>query len=186
MAVATDRTAPNETSACKTAVRFLQRFAGRFWVLLTVLWLAQACVMPPADENAPENLPPVLVWEETEPNADWVVFDRPTDSELLFSVGNAVEDPEGDRIYYVWYWTTPSGSPTPEVSWNDTMTLKPCDDWGPLRTAKTITVTVALSDEYIWFDANKDPEFPVGYETRPPLVRMWTVELSGVCVATED
>ena len=90
---------------------------------LALLLLLQACVMPPPEEEPIPNEPPTLEWKLTEPQGSWVIFNRLADSSLTFSVANAVVDPEGDRLSYIWFWRVPGGDPSPLSAWPATMNL---------------------------------------------------------------
>jgi len=155
--------------------------AARLLLLLpVVLWQVLGCLIPPDVVEDPDNKPPELEWKLSTPEGFEYTFHRNlVDSlNLEFSIANAVKDPEGDPLYYVWYWEVPDDILKPEVG-TDSMTLFPCDSIS-LRNATRVNVAVWVSDEPIEFD-NDAELFPISYGTRPPAARFWTVELLGEC-----
>mgnify|MGYP006865123641 CR=1 FL=1 len=149
---------------------------------LLVLWQLPSCVVPPPEEVVVQNHSPELDWNLTTPIGPDCQFDRTLSSvepSITFSLENAVFDPDGDSLQYVWYWRSPGGAPWPVVG-EESMTLFPCE-FVALSTADSVEVVVWVHDEDIKFSGG-EAEFPISYETGYPLVRYWTLELLGNCM----
>lgn len=161
----------------------LHKFSGIRAALLllllpVVLWQVPGCLFPPDVVDDTDNLPPELDWTLSTPVDFEYKFDRSTGLNLDFSIANAVTDPEGDQLYYVWYREVPDSGkgPIPEVG-HESMFLDPCDNT-TVRNSPRVNVAVWVSDEPLEFD--KDAElFPIDYGTRTPVARFWTVVFIG-------
>ena len=141
------------------------------WVL--VLLCLGAC-----DGGDCPNQAPTLDWQLTTPEGFEVRSDRSSGGELTFSIENAVADPEGDPLFFVWYRQVPDADPVPQVG-DTTMKLDPCETFS-LQDAARVNITVVVSDQPIDFDPGAVP-FPVSGSSASMTVRAWTVELMGEC-----
>jgi hypothetical protein len=146
-----------------------------------VLWQVPGCLIPPDVVDDPDNHPPELDWKLSTPEGfEYLLYRDLEDPRQEFSVANAVKDPEGDKLYYVWYYEVPGSERGPNpVYGNESISLEPCEIVR-LRNAARVNVAVWVSDEPLEFD--KDAELlPISYGSRPPAARYWTVELLGEC-----
>ena len=148
---------------------------------LLALWQAPGCLVPPDVEGEVENLPPELDFKATVPSGFSITFDRQLDTQIDFSLQNAVVDPENDELFFVWYWQVPGDAPRPFGSGGEAETLTPCE-YSKLQLASTVYVAVWVSDERIRFDMEND-SLPVQYEERLPIARFWTVDLLNACTS---
>ncbi|MBM4371160.1 MAG: hypothetical protein FJ098_05875 [Deltaproteobacteria bacterium] len=148
--------------------------------LSVALWQVPGCLIPPEMEDSRENLPPEIDWGLSQPQGFEHTVDRSSDPSVEFSIANAVEDPEGDPLSYVWYHEVPGSvlGPVPMVG-NKTMVLYPCEIFS-LRTASRVDVAVWVSDELLEFSKDVTP-FPVVSSSPTPEARFWTVVLLGEC-----
>jgi hypothetical protein len=126
-------------------------------------------VPPPEPEPDPDNLPPTLEWNLAVPQSFWWLHNKTKSAPgeapdtLSFDITQAVSDPEGDRLSYIWYWSTGSKDDKtlrPEYARN-TMSLRPCEQV-PLQLAESVQVVVVVSDrELTWIGGTKDSGQPV-------------------------
>ena len=142
-----------------------QRLAGVALaaLLATVLWQPAGCVIPPPENVVmTENLPPTIDWTLCEPSAP---PDGPVvrSEQRAFSITNAVSDPEGDGLFFQWYWVNAEGYEYNEDG-DETMTLRPCD-FNTLENTSFMMVTVVVSDRRLKYD--KDSEGALLVEVTP-------------------
>jgi len=155
-------------------------------LLAGVLWQPAGCVIPPPENVVvAENLPPTIDWTLCEPSAP---FEAPVDrnEQREFSVAKAVSDPEGDGLFFQWYWVNAEGYEYSEDG-DETMTLRPCD-LNALENTGFFMVTVVASDRRLKYD--KDSEGALLVEVTPRegedfdevqsrvAVRTWFVEFA--------
>ena len=154
------------------------------WMLLLVaaaaLWHIPGCVVPPPESKYADNLPPFIDWTATIPAEDERSFSRSPATALEFRVDGAVDDPEGDTLYYVWYYVADEGLPTP-VFGKETVSINPCDPLA-LRKAEVMIVAVVVSDAEL--DWTGDPTQPIPVQTQDGhefAKRTWTILLQDEC-----
>lgn len=122
-------------------------------LLATVLWQPAGCVIPPPENVViTENLAPSIDWTSCEPSA----FDAPVDrnEQREFSIANAVSDPDGDGLFFQWYWVNTEGVAR-NADGDESMTLRPCD-FNALEDTAFIMVTVVASDRRLKYDSEAE------------------------------
>jgi len=118
-------------------------------LLASVLWQPAGCVIPPPEPDVVlENKPPTIDWTLCEPSAPEDPVDR--NEQRHFSIANAVFDPEGDGLFFQWYWVNAEGYAY-NVDGDETLTLRPCD-LNALEDTSFFMVTVVASDRRLKYD----------------------------------
>ncbi len=105
------------------------------WLCLAAL-IAAGCVLPPPIEEEPVVERPHWVDEEQVAPPPWRVFRVDlTDRDQEFYVGGAVENPDGDDLYFYWYLMETSGQQglAPIYSDEELFVFEPCRNETVLR-----------------------------------------------------
>jgi len=146
-------------------------------------------VVPPPELHEHPNEPPTLDWPLTVPAKDGFTFQRREENVQQFNIEGAVDDPEGDPLYTIWYWVDPDGKPhflfgTLSMTWDNPCDLKP---FSSPKSGSFITVEVVVSDHVLTWAPKDNEAQPVQTQTDengtpyPMIKRVWVIELLDTC-----
>jgi len=168
----------------------LDRGTTRVWPFLFVaLWNLAGCVVPPPEIHEHPNEPPTLDWSLTVPAEDQFTFQRREQQSMQFNIEGAVDDPEGDRLFTIWYWVDPEGAPHFLFGTLSMTFDNPCDlkSFFSPPAGAYVTVEVVVSDHEVTWAPTIDETQPVqtGMDEEgnpyPMIKRIWVVELVDTC-----
>jgi len=130
----------------------------------------------------------MIDWSLTVPQGDETVFQKLGTAPIEFRVDQAVYDPEGDRIEYLWYWRYEfEDLLVPMVGSSTHMMENRCTSDNAFKESGWIIVEVVVSDGELRWVGGTEPENPVATSPddegnpRPVVKRTWTVFLTGDC-----
>lgn len=153
--------------------------------------MVAGCLVPgPITSRDEDNAPVRLDLEAVSPRPEErIIRSRAVADDnartTVFTVRNAVRDPDGDRLVYAWYLDynpdAPFESLLPEESVE--LAIDPCDDANPIfRIKDDFTLTVIVSDRPLTVDVT-NPTLRTFPDDANTVTVIWRLELRGSCPA---
>lgn len=161
-------------------------------LLGVALWQTAGCVVPPPEVEDVENFPPVIDWAlTTPPEYHTSVIDLALVGEQIdFSIEGAVYDPDGEDLYFQWYWETLQQGVLRSLGALDHAVLRRdivCLESGVADSAVDVLmmVHVVVSDHPLDWTGALDEPVVVDVDDNgnpfPLIERVWLVGTKGDC-----